>query len=59
VQLNTRLPEPPVDVPLDQIARVTLDNPSGGIGRTIAIGAAVGAAATFGVLLLLAALLGD
>lgn len=58
LQRNTRIPEAPVDIPLDQIARVTIDSGSG-MGKAVAIGAAVGAAATFGVLLLLAALMSD
>ncbi len=59
VQRNTRIPEAPVDIPLDQVTRITLDTGSNSVGKSIAIGAAVGAAATFGVILLLAALLGD
>lgn len=58
VQKNTRVAEPPVQVPLDQLTRVTLDSGSS-MGRTVAIGVAVGVAATFGVLLLLAALISD
>ncbi len=58
VQKNTRVPEPPVELRLDQLSRVTLDNGSS-MGKTIAIGVAVGVGATFGVLLLLAALISD
>jgi hypothetical protein len=57
VQRNTRMPEAPMDIPLEQVTRVTLDTGSS-TGKAIAIGAAVGAAATFGVLLLIAALSG-
>ena len=58
VQRNTRLPEAPIDIPIDQITRLTLETGSG-IGKTIGIAVAAGAAATFGILLLLAALLND
>jgi hypothetical protein len=58
VQKNTRVPEHPLEIPLDQLARVTLDTGSS-MGKSIAIGVATGVGATFGVLLLLAALLGD
>ena len=58
VQKNTRVPEPAVELRLDQVSRVTLDTGSS-MGKTIAIGVAVGAGATFGVLLLLAALISD
>jgi hypothetical protein len=59
VQKHTRVPEPPVEVPLAQVTRVTLDGGGSSTGRTIAIGVATGVGATFGVLLLLAALLSD
>src|SRR5215208_6576525 len=58
VQKNTRIPEAPVQIPLDQLTRVTLDSGSS-MGRSVAIGVGAGVAATFGVLLLLAALLSD
>ena len=58
VQKNTRIPEAPVQIPLEQLTRVTLDNGSS-MGRSVAIGVGAGVAATFGVLLLLAALLSD
>jgi hypothetical protein len=59
VQRNTRVPEPPVEIPIATIARLTLDQPSSSVGRNIAIGVASGVGATFGVLLLLAAIWGD
>lgn len=59
VQKNTRVPEPPVEVPLSDVTRVTLDNVSASLGKHIAIGVGSGVAATFGVLLIFAALLGD
>ena len=57
--------EPPVvsgalaQIPLDRITRLTLDQPTSSVGRNIAIGVASGVGATFGVLLLLAAIWGD
>jgi hypothetical protein len=59
VQKNTRVPEAPLEIPLDQLARVTLDSGSSSVGKTVGISVGVGVGATFGVLLLLAALLGD
>ena len=59
VQRHTRVPEPPVQIPLDRITRLTLDQPTSSVGRNIAIGVASGVGATFGVLLLLAAIWGD
>jgi len=58
VQTNTRTPEAPVTIPMAQVARVTLDSGSS-TGKTVGIAVATGVGATFGVLLLLAALLGD
>ncbi|MEO6236133.1 MAG: hypothetical protein ABIQ52_03990 [Vicinamibacterales bacterium] len=59
VQKNTRVPEPPIEIPLSDVSRVTLDSGGASVGRNIAIGIGSGVAATFGVLLLLAALLND
>lgn len=59
VQRNTRVPEPPIEIPIDTIARLTLDQPTSSVGKNIAIGVASGVGATFGVLLLLAAIWGD
>ncbi|HET7694973.1 MAG TPA: hypothetical protein VFK57_04640 [Vicinamibacterales bacterium] len=59
VQRNTRVPEPPVQIPIERIARLTLDQASSSVGKNIAIGVASGVGATFGVLLLLAAIWGD
>jgi hypothetical protein len=55
VQRNTRVPEPPVEIPLGTVTRVTLEQGSS-TGRNVAIGVAAGVGATFGVLLFLAAL---
>ena len=59
VQKNTRVPEPPVQIRLDELTRLTLDTGGSNVGRTVAIGVGAGVAATFGVLLLLFALVGD
>jgi hypothetical protein len=59
VQKNTRVPETPVEVAVDQLARVTLDQGGTSVGKTIAIGVGSGVAATFGFLLILFALAGD
>jgi hypothetical protein len=54
MQLQARIPEPPRTVPIDQIGAVDLESQSG-IGKAVAIGVAVGAGTTLGLLLLLAA----
>lgn len=59
VQRNTRVPEAPLEIPLETITRLTLDQPTSSVGRNIAIGIASGVGATFGVLLLLAAIWSD
>jgi len=59
VQKNTRVPEAPLEIPLEQLTRVALDNGGSSVGKTVAIGVGTGVAATFGVLLILAALWGD
>jgi hypothetical protein len=59
VQKNTRVPEAPLDIPLSEVTRVTLDTSSSSVGKQIAIGVGAGVAATFGVLLVLAALWSD
>ena len=58
VQRNTRVPEPPIDVPFNTITRITLDGGSS-TGKTVAIAVGAGVGATFGVLLLLAAIFSD
>jgi hypothetical protein len=58
VQKNTRVPEPPVEVPLSEVTRVTLDTGSSSVGKTVAISVGAGVGATFGVILLLAAIFG-
>ena len=58
VQRNTRVPEPPVDVAFGTITRLTLEGGTS-TGKTVAIAVGAGVGATFGILLLLSALLGD
>lgn len=58
VQKNTRVPERPVEIALDQLARVTLDTGGSSIGKTVAIGVGSGVAGTLGFLLILFALAG-
>jgi hypothetical protein len=59
VQKNTRVPEPPVEIPLAEVTRITLDTGGSSVGKTIAVSIGAGVGATLGVLALLAALLGD
>ena len=59
VQTNTRVPEAPVEIPLSEVTRVTLDTNSSSLGKHIAVGVGSGVAGMFGVLLILAALWGD
>ena len=55
VQQRTRLPEPPTDIPVEQISTVEIDAPSG-VGKAIGIGVAAGAGAALGVFAILAAI---
>ena len=55
VQPRTRMPEPPVTIPIERIQAVEIDT-SSGTGRAVAIGAAAGGGAALGVILLLAAI---
>lgn len=58
VQKNTRVPETPVEVPLSQVSRVTL-NTGSSVGKTVAIGVGTGVASFFGILAILAAVWSD
>jgi hypothetical protein len=58
MQRNTRVPETPIDVPFGTITRVTLETGSS-TGKIAGIAVATGVGATFGVLLLLAAIFSD
>jgi len=60
VQKNTRVPEPPIDIPMAQIARVTVDNGGGSsTGKAVAIGIASGVGAFFAILAIAFAASGD
>jgi hypothetical protein len=59
LQRNTRIPEAPVDIPFNTITRITLENNGNSTAKTVAIAVGTGVGATFGVLLLLAAIWGD
>jgi hypothetical protein len=55
IQRHTRLPVPPENIPMTDIARVTVEQPSSG-NKFMAIGAAIGAGAAVGVVWLIAVL---
>lgn len=60
VQPKTRLPEGVVEIPMDDVVRVTPDTQSGSnLGRAIGAGAAAGAGATLAIFMILVAALGD
>jgi hypothetical protein len=60
VQPRTRLPEPAIQIPLDEVLAVTLESKSGNsIGRAIAAGAAAGAGVVFTMFLISMALWSD
>ena len=58
VKRRARTPEPPIKLTLNRIVDADVQR-SSGLGKGMAIGAAVGVGTTFGVLLFLAAMLGD
>ena len=59
VQPKTRVPVPIQAVPYEQIVRVERTKPGIGTGKAVAIGAATGVGAFFGVLAILFAAVGD
>jgi hypothetical protein len=60
VQPRTRLPEPAIEIPLDDVLAVTLESKHGNsIGRSIATGAAAGAAVVLTIFLVSLALWSD
>lgn len=59
VQQHTRIPEPPVEVPMTQIARVTLDGTGMSTGRAVGIGVAAGAGVFLAILGIFAATFSD
>ena len=57
VQARTRIPEPPVEIPLEDVARVTLEKGGGrGLAKAIAAGVAAGAGAAVTVFYILVAI---
>ena len=59
VQRDTRVPEAAMEIPMGNITRLTLDHGGSSTGKNVAIGIVSGVGATFGVLLLLAAIWAD
>jgi hypothetical protein len=59
VQRNTRVPEPPLEIPLDTVTRITLEGGGTSTGKAIAIGIASGVATFFGILAIFAATFSD
>jgi hypothetical protein len=60
LEMKTRLPEPPRHVPYSELSQLELRQESGhNLGKAIGIGAATGAAAFFGILLVALAAWGD
>jgi hypothetical protein len=59
VQRRTRIPEPPLSIPVRDVRALELDAKNGGAGRAIALGAAAGAASALGVMMLLVAIFAD
>jgi len=60
VQPRTRVPEPAVEIPLDDVLSVTLESKTGNsVGRSIAAGAAAGAAVVLTMVLISFALWSD
>jgi hypothetical protein len=60
VQRNTRAPEPPVEIPVASITRITLDTGGGtSTAKAIGIGIAAGVGTFFGILAILAAAWND
>jgi hypothetical protein len=59
VQRRARIPEAPIEVPLREVVAVEIDPPGNNVARAVAIGAGAAAAATLGLLALLAAIYSD
>lgn len=59
VQANTRIPEPPIEIPIAQLARVTLNGGGTSTGKAIAIGIASGVGAFFAIVAIVAATISD
>jgi hypothetical protein len=50
VQTNTRVPEPPVSMPVAQLSRVTVESGGASVGKAVGIGIASGVGAFFAIL---------
>jgi hypothetical protein len=60
VQRSTRVPEPPMEVPLSSVARLTLDTHEGtSMAKAVAIGIASGVGAFFAIIAIVAATFDD
>ena len=60
VQPRTRLPEPAIEIPLDDVLSVTLESKHGSsVGRSIAVGVAAGAGVVLSIFLISLALWSD
>ena len=60
VQPKTRIPEPAVEIPLNELLRVVPETTNGSnLGKAIGIGVAAGAGAALGVFLLILAMFAD
>jgi hypothetical protein len=59
VQEHTRVPERPVNIPLSDVARVTLEGKPSSVAKAIGIGVASGVGGTLAVFAILAAMWSD
>lgn len=59
VQKHTRVPEPPVEIPLSQVTRVTLDDGGASTAKAVGIAIAVGVGTVLTFLAILFAAVGD
>jgi hypothetical protein len=60
IQPRTRVPEPPVEVPLSDVLSVTPESQNGSnLGKAIGIGAAAGAGAALAVFFIIVAVFAD
>lgn len=59
VQKNTRVPEPPVEIALSNVTRVTVDGPGSSTAKAVGIGIAAGIGGVLAFFAILAATLSD
>jgi hypothetical protein len=60
LQPKTRIPEPTIEIPFDEVVGVTPEQKHGNsVGRAIGAGAAAGAAAALAIILIIIAVAGD